>query len=106
MDLQCGLTSPIEQRLGGSLLVGIEAFGGREQCEEGKRHDPIRPWNLHKQHGRKPTQTAGFDEMTLGGADRIAINAAGADLWSPTPLDGVIKPDHNRGITGYKSFDQ
>ena len=30
MDLQRGLTSPIEQRLGGSLLVGIEAFGGSE----------------------------------------------------------------------------
>jgi len=65
-------------------------------CEEGKRHDPIRPWDLHKQHGRKPTQTAGFDEMPLGGADRIAINAAGADLWSPASLDRVIKPDDDR----------
>jgi hypothetical protein len=51
-------------------------------------------------------QAAGFDEVSLGGADRIATNTAGADLASPTPLDGVIKPDHHRGITWHKGFDQ
>jgi hypothetical protein len=47
VDLQGGLTGPIEQRLGGSGLAGIEAFGGGEQREEGQRHDPIGPKDHH-----------------------------------------------------------
>jgi len=72
-------------------LVGIEAFGGGEQSEKRQRHDAIGPRNLHQQHGGKPAQAAGFDEVTFGRADRIAIDAAGADLGSPAPFDGVIK---------------
>jgi hypothetical protein len=82
VDLQGGLTGPIEQRLGGSRLAGVEAFGGGEQREQGQRHDAVGPRHLDEQHGRKPAQAAGFDEVPLGGADRIAIDAAGADLRS------------------------
>jgi hypothetical protein len=46
VDLQGGLTGPIEQRLGGSRLAVIEAFGGGEQREEGQRHDAVGPWHL------------------------------------------------------------
>jgi hypothetical protein len=106
VDLQGGLTGPIEQRLGGSRLSEVEAFGGGEQREEGQRHDAVGPWHLHEQHGRKPAQAAGFDEVPLGGADWIAIDAAGADLRSPAPLDGVIEPDHDRGAGRHKGFDQ
>src|SRR6516225_12277296 len=74
--------------------LGLELTFGIADKEPADRD--FRPWDLHKQHGRKPTQTAGFDEMPLGGADRIAINAAGADLWSPASLDRVIKPDDDR----------
>jgi hypothetical protein len=33
--------------------------------------------------------------VPLGGANGIAVDAAGADLGSPPPLDGIIEPDHN-----------
>src|SRR4051812_27952905 len=34
--------------------------------------------------------------MGIGRADRIAIDAAGANSGSPAPLDGVIEPEHQR----------
>ena len=61
---------------------------------------------LHQQHGGKPAQAAGFDEVSLGGADRIAINAAGADLGSPAPFDGVVEADYDRGVRRHESFYQ
>ena len=61
---------------------------------------------MHQQHGGKPAQTAGFDEVALGGADRIAIDATGLDLGPPAPLDGVVKPDHDRGAGRHQSVDQ
>jgi hypothetical protein len=69
-------------------------------------HDAIGPRNLHQQHGGKPEQAAGFDEVTFGRADRIAIDAAGADLGSPAPFDGVIKSDHHWGARRHKGFYQ
>jgi len=42
--------------------------------------------------------------MSLGGADRIAIDAAGTDLGSPAPLDGVVDPDHDRRADGTKAL--
>src|SRR6202046_4584369 len=43
------------------------------------------------EHGGKPAQAAGFDEVSFGRSDRIAIDAAGADLGAPAPLDGVVE---------------
>jgi hypothetical protein len=105
-DLQGGLAGPIEQCLGGARFAGIETFGRGEQREEGQRHAAVGPRHAHEQHGRKPAQAAGFDEVSLGGADRIAIDAAGADLGSPAPLDGVIEPDHDRRAGRHEGFDQ
>ena len=48
---------------------------------------------LHQQHGGKPAQAAGFDEVSLGRTDRIAIDAASADLGAPAPFDGVVEAD-------------
>src|SRR5262249_41062384 len=87
-------STPMPTTSGG--FIGIETFGGREQSEKGQRHDAIGPRDLHQQHGGKPAQAAGFDEVSLGGADRIAIDAASADLGAPAPFDGVIEPDHHR----------
>jgi hypothetical protein len=106
VNLEGGLPGPIEQLLGRAWFAGIEALGGRKQGQEGQRHDAVGPRHAYEQHGGKPTQAAGFDEATFGGTNRIAIDAAGADLGSPTPLDGVINPDHHRGSGGYEGLDQ
>src|SRR3954451_17401490 len=34
--------------------------------------------------------------MRIGRADRVTIDAAGADSGSPASLDGVIEPEHQR----------
>src|SRR6185369_17399892 len=73
---------------------------------KGQRHDAISPRNLYQQHGGKPAQAAGSDEVTFGRADRIAIDAAGADLGSPAPFDGVIKSDHHWGARRHKGVYQ
>ena len=106
VDLQGGLAGPIEQCLGRARLVGIEALGGSKHGEKGQRHDALGPWHLHQQHGGKPAQAAGFDEVSLGRADRIAIDAAGADVGSPTPLDGIVEPDHHRRAGRHEGLDQ
>ena len=44
--------------------------------------------------------------MPLGGADRITIDAAGADLVPPAPLDGVVDANHHGGIRAEEAGDQ
>ena len=44
--------------------------------------------------------------MSFGRAYRIAIDAAGFDLGSPAPFDGVIEPDHDRGAGRHQSLYQ
>ena len=46
------------------------------------------------------------NEVALGGADRIAIDATGLDLSAPAPLDGVVEADHDRGAARHQSVDQ
>jgi hypothetical protein len=62
--------------------------------------------HVHQQHGGKPAQTAGFDEVPLGRADGIAINATGPDLGPPAPFDGVIESDHDWGGVRQEGCDQ
>jgi hypothetical protein len=49
VDLQSGLTGPIQQGLGRALCVGIEALGRRKHGEKGQAHDAAGPWNVDQQ---------------------------------------------------------
>jgi hypothetical protein len=49
VDLQSGLTGPVQQGLGRALCVGIEALGRRKHGEKGQAHDAARPWNVDQQ---------------------------------------------------------
>lgn len=95
VDLQGGLTSPVDQGFGDARLVGVEAGRRGEQSEKRQPHDAPGPRNLDQKLGRQPAQAAGFDKMPLGGADGIAIDAARIDLGSPAPLDGVVQADQH-----------
>ena len=44
--------------------------------------------------------------MPLGGADRVTIDAAGADLVPPAPLDGVVEANDHGGIRAEEAGDQ
>ena len=43
--------------------------------------------------------------MTMAGADRIAIDAAGPDPGAPAALDGLVDGDHHRPC-GHEGFHQ
>ena len=86
-------------------LTGIEAFGGGEQSEKGNAMTRSAP-GPSPTTWQKAAQAAGFDEVSLGRADRVAIDTAGADLGSPTPFNGDIKPDHDRGAGRHQGLYQ
>jgi len=44
--------------------------------------------------------------MSLRGADGITIDAAGADLVPPAPLDGIVDANHHRGVRADEAGDQ
>jgi hypothetical protein len=46
----------------------------------------------------QPAQAAGFDEVSVRGADRVTIDAAGSDFRSPAPLDCIIDANHHGGV--------
>ncbi len=106
VDLQDGLAGTIDQRLRGARLVAIEALRRSQHGEEGQRHDAARPGHLDQQLGTEPTQTAGFDEVSLGGANGIAVDAAGPDLGSPPSLDRIVETDHHRRIRLHEGGDE
>jgi hypothetical protein len=42
----------------------------------------------------------------LDGTDRIAIDAASADLGAPAPFDGVVEADHDWGAGRHEGLYQ
>ena len=47
-----------------------------------------------------------FDKVSLRRADGIAVDAASADLTSPTSLDGVVDANHHGGVGADEGGDQ
>src|SRR5947209_10039888 len=56
-------------------------------------------------HHTKPAQSAGFDEVAVRGAYRIAVDATRLDLAPPSSLKSVIETAYDRAI-GNKRADQ
>ena len=106
VDLQSGLAGPVQQRLGRAWLAGIEALGRRKHGEKGQAHDAAGPRYVDQQLRGQPAQATGLDEVSLGGADRVTIDAAGADLVPPAPLDGVVDANDHGGIGAEEAGDQ
>jgi hypothetical protein len=95
VNLQGDLTGPVQQRLGRSRLVGIEAPGRGKHGQKRQAHDAASPGYVDEQLRGQPAQAAGLDEVSLGGSDWITVDAARADLVSPAPLDGVVDANHH-----------
>src|SRR6185369_7144720 len=64
--------------------------------KERQRPDTLGPSDLREQHTAKPTQPAGFDEMGLRRAHRIAVDAFGSDFVTASSLDGVVNTKDER----------
>src|SRR5208282_4520376 len=87
-------------------FAGVEALGW---CEHGKKwqtHDAAGPGYVNEQLRGQPAQTTRFDEVSLGGTGRIAVDAPGADLVSPAPFDGVVDANHHGGVRTDEAGDQ
>ncbi len=103
--LQGELTADIEQRLVAATPLAAGALG-RDQCgEEGQRPDPFSPWHGRQQHQAHPAQPAGLDEVAVGRAYGIAVDALGRDALAAAALDGVIQRQHH-GTVRRKGGDQ
>ena len=51
-------------------------------------------------------QTAGLDYVAAAGAHRIPVNSKGADLRSPTPLQGLVDTEHQGSVAPVKMLQQ
>ena len=65
VDLQGGLSGPVQQRLGRAWLVGIEALGWGKHGEKRQPHDAASPRYVDEQLGRKPAQATGLYKVTF-----------------------------------------
>src|ERR1019366_3351328 len=73
-NLKNGLASKIGQLFVTAPVCGMVTFGGRQNGQEGHGPASPRPWNGNQGHHREPTQAARLDEMTVRGADWVAID--------------------------------
>ena len=67
--------------------------------------DAASPRNIGQQHHGEPAQPAGFDEVAVRGACRVAVDSTRLDLAAPSSFEGVIKTDDD-GAIGNKGADQ
>src|SRR3954464_8479073 len=88
-----------------ATLPGV-ALGGREHGQEGQSPNAAGPGYGSEQHYAQPAQAAGFDEVAVAGANRVAVDPARLDLGAPTPLDRIVKANHNRPRRGQHGDEQ
>lgn len=106
MDLQDGLACPVEESFRCARLAVVETLGRGQRGKERQGENAPGPGHLNQQHGREPAQAAGLDEESFRGANRVAIDAAGADLLAPAPLDGVVEANDDRGTSRHEDADE
>src|SRR3954453_10341435 len=96
------LTRPVGQCLVPPTVLAAPTLRRSENRQEWQRPAPADPGDRHHDHERQPAQTTRLDEMAVGGAHRIAVDAARLDLGPPASLDRVVDADHHlaRGQEG------
>jgi hypothetical protein len=94
--LQDQLPGPVGQRLVPPAAVAAVALRRGERGQERQRPDPSGPRYGDQQHQAEPAQAAGLDEVTAAGADRVAVDALGADAPAAPALDGVVQAEEQR----------
>lgn len=70
-------------------------LGRHQRGQERQRPDTPRPRDRGEQHQAHPAQPARLDEMAVGGANRITVDALGRDPLAAAALDRVVQSqDH------------
>ena len=106
VDLHGDLAGAIQQRLGRARFAGIEPLGRCKHGEKRQPHDAAGPGYMNEQLRGQPAQAAGLHKMSFGGADRVTIDAASADLVPPAPLNGIVDANHHGGAGADEGGDQ
>ena len=99
-NLQDHLQSPCAELL---VLARLALVIALRRCQHRqKRQSPgaSSPRNWRQQHQAQPTQATGFDEMTMTGADRIAIDPFGFDLRSTATFNGMVQTQYHWTAAG------
>ena len=95
--LQGHLPRPVGQLLVPPAALAAVALRGGERGQERQRPDAPGPGDRGQQHQAEPAQAAGLDEVALRGADRVAVDALGADALAAAALDRVVDAQHAPG---------
>lgn len=74
-------------------MIALRRCQDRQKRE---RPNALRPGNRDQQHQTQPEQFARFHEMTVTGADGIALNAFGFDHRPVSVFDGLVDA-HDQG---------
>ncbi len=88
------LPSSFDEALMTTTALVVEALGGAKDAQKRQGPNPLGPGDRGQQHATELSQAADFDKVGMGRANRIAIDAPGFDLPSPSALDRVIESEH------------
>ena len=90
------MPAPVGQLLVPPPVLAAVALRGGEGRQERQCPDPPGPGNQHQQHETEPAQATRLDEVSVAGADRVAVDALGADALAAPTLDRVVEPKQHR----------
>ncbi len=95
--LESELASDVEQRLVATAPFATGALRRHQRGQERQGPDASRPGDRGEHHQAHPAQPARLDEMAVGGANGIAVDALGRDPLAEAALDRVV---HSQETTG------
>ena len=98
--LERHLPRPVGQLLVPPAALAAVALRRCQRGQERQRPDAPRPRDRGQEHQAQPAQAAGLDEVALRGADRVAVDALGADPLAAATLDRVVDAQQHRAARG------
>jgi hypothetical protein len=97
--LEGELTPDVEQRLVPTAAFATGALGRHQRGQERQRPDAPRPGDRGEHHQAHPAQPARLDEVAVGGANRITVDALGRDPLAAAALDRIVQSqDHGAAL--------
>ena len=87
-----------------ALLLGV-TLGVGQGTQERQGPHPRSPGHRREKRQAHPSEGARFDEVLAAGAHRVAVDAFGANVLPPPPLQGLVYA-HNQRSFGYEGFHE
>src|SRR4051794_2007082 len=71
---------------------------GARAVRKGSAQTRPAPWDRDQHHQAEPAQAACLDEVAVAGADRVAVDPLGLDVFAAPALDGVVEAKDDRPL--------